>query len=838
MLELSLTGISVAIETAIGELVTRGINSKPFLPTQAESLGTKEVLADRASGFNFWKTVCWPDDIILLLILFKSCIWSIHFPVILAMNIVIPMQFNIIITGLSVIVTIIANFLNSAIDTLVRMFRKYPLYYAVDAETDPIDHTENDSVSSQSPRGLNSKSEDALEGLINPDTISGLDQRTAAEQKRGICCQITLAIILRAFCLRVSICTVHYREIWATGFDRILEWNKSLVCLSFLPTWGLSIVALAFIPREINQVQQISFFIAALYVSLIHYLGMWAATFHTSVALSYDRSMVMRSSGITFTVALIAIGSCFLSYILLAHFVVTSRKSLADKVATKQNFWKVITQKQAAERANSIKTEFISIASHEIRTPLHAISGYADLLEASHLSVEQATYVQNIVNGCRLIQLITNNVLDFAKLERGNKETEANPAKTEIRKLIQSVVNAAGEKKGVEIIASVKPSVAGDFLVDEVYLTRVLMNLLSNSLKFTESGSVVVEVYFCCSEGKSNLVIKVRDTGIGIPKEFCSTIFEPFRQADTNLTRKHTGTGLGLAITKQLVNLMFGTIVVNSTIEQGTEFTVTIPSELGFPADDTTTSFMINLIWSDELIGETIRIFLESCSAGCTRIEPSLFQAFDDSVIVSNVLIDEMLRVKRRIFLYLDTDTKCLPSNIIVLRRPIIIHSLIGLINASSEIITPTSFDTLNPVQGVRMSSYGGKSVHFQASVKVLLVEDNTINQQLGIRLLEQLGYEVGVAENGRIALDRLSSEKFDLILMDSQMPVMNGFECMRAIRNSERISGRHIPIISLTANVSSQSRQECLEAGADMFLPKPLRLHELKEACIAFTKA
>ncbi|KAJ3182528.1 hypothetical protein HDU85_002626 [Gaertneriomyces sp. JEL0708] len=439
------------------------------------------------------------------------------------------------------------------------------------------------------------------------------------------CKMINLRIVVKGLLLGLTASGMHYTGMAAMEMDAVIVYNKVYVVCSILIGWLSGLIAFMFMPLEINLVSQLSFSLTAAFgVASMHYCGMLAADFYTTLPPPYDHGGYPAS--LPLTIAGVAILTCFVSFVALAHAVSLSRNKLQEVIQTKRRLWRVIAEKEAAIRENRLKTDFISVASHEIRTPLHAVTGYTDLLAETHLTPDQRVYVDCIKTGCQTIQLITSNVLDFAKLERANKESSANPVFLDLRKLGADIVRSCAFEKrrvrrkeqaqsgmneslpgassstlsphdlddhgaDVELIMDIEKEVPDEIYADEVYLTRVIMNLVSNALKFTTKGYVLLHVSWDVSNGPGSpgssrgslpalfphLVIVVRDTGEGIPQDFLARIFEPFRQADTSLTRQHDGTGLGLAICKQLIERMSGTVDVESSSGYGSSFTVRIP---------------------------------------------------------------------------------------------------------------------------------------------------------------------------------------------------------------------------------------------------------------------
>ncbi|KAJ3029604.1 hypothetical protein HDV00_009532 [Rhizophlyctis rosea] len=480
-----------------------------------------------------------------------------------------------------------------------------------------------------------------------------------------------------------------------------------------------------------------------------------------------------------------------------------------------------MAEKEAAERANLIKTEFINIASHEIRTPLHSIFGYTELLSQTQLTSDQATYIEAIKTGCETIQLITNNVLDFTKLERGNAESRARPVEVDLKRLAENVVRSCAPKQrvGVDLVCWVQDTVPSIVHVDEIYITRVLMNLVSNALKFTASGYVLLWVEAQTdADDCLTLVLTVRDTGIGIPSDSIGVIFEPFRQADTSLTRKHTGTEAECTNVGKATAALKAADVILGDVE--------VLTEAQRLRGEVASTKKLTILLYDE--GESV-LDLRAFGEGVVwEVRP---------VIVHRV--EGILRQGR-----IGRAEEAGPSLSTTIAIPANGHRDLGQRGGSNgrsvsyDVVAPSPSLETNPPSTSASESRGN----------ILLVEDNLINQKLGQRLLEKLNYKAALASDGLEAVQMILTfdPPFDVVLMDCQMPIMSGTDATRKIRELER-EGRlrsdsrgvgmaargpkRLPIVALTANVSEESRAECQEAGMDIFLPKPLKMKDLEGA-------
>ncbi|KAJ3041010.1 hypothetical protein HK097_002409, partial [Rhizophlyctis rosea] len=475
------------------------------------------------------------------------------------------------------------------------------------------------SASSSPSRGLKLKvSKDTAETIVwgegrkNPTEMRrllgarGLQRWTVMHFLRVVWVSCDAKMGVKSFLLAFTIFGMHYTGMLAMRMEGIIVWDVWIVFLSFIIAWVVCCVALIFMPSQDDPPQQLLFsLVGASGVCAMHYTGMIAATFHTTQPPPHESTEY--PSYLPISITAVAVLTCFSSYVMLAHALTESRERIRKVVRSKKRLWELLAEERARERGEGVKMEFISVASHEIRTPLHAISGYADLLLSTSLTSEQLSYVNAIRTGCHTTQLITNNVLDFAKLDRMNEESWGKVERLDVRKIVEGVVGSCGGRMIVEqdggeeldLIVDVEDGVPGVVGGDEVYVTRLLMNIVSNALKFTKSGYVLltVGVEAASADGEDEnrekgakpgglkkekpkgpmLLFKIQDTGIGIPSSLIGTIFEPFRQADNSLTRQHEGTGLGLAICKQLVSRCHGTIDLESEEGIGSTFMIRIP---------------------------------------------------------------------------------------------------------------------------------------------------------------------------------------------------------------------------------------------------------------------
>jgi len=713
---------------------------------------------------------------------------------------------------------------------------------------------------------------------------------------------MTVIVFVRAAIWGLALVLMHYCGMWAMHIPGgRISWDLGIVVLSYIVAFAVCLVACITMEHmEVHFGRQVAFStIAALGVCSMHYTGMAAATFYTSSSPSPGEAGY--PAFLPVTIVGVAVFVCVVSNVVLAHSAITARNRMAEMILTKRRLWRIMAEKEAAEQANELKQQFISVASHEIRTPLHTVNGYCELLSRTPLTEEQMLYVSSISQACHAINVIAGNVLDFSKLDRNNVELSARPVLMHIRKMVEDLAKITEAKgvqpgqEGVDVIISVTQDVPDAVYLDETYTFRVLMNLLSNAQKFCDRGYICIAVSMAAS---NELLIEVSDTGCGIPKSFRAALFEPFRQADTSLTRPRQGTGLGLSIVKHLVQRMNGSVDVESEEGQGATFTVRLPImphtpthsrsppelkvELPKPppkrlkvisSNDRTQDLLAHLwtqhgfIVSSGLMETTVQEIMRDVDAVWTDVE---------SVVQSPLLRRLMQAPTERTFpMYiLHTDSRDIAAlepelseakKVILVKRPLILHQQLEkledpqpymgmhIIHDSQKVrfAIPTDMLAAGAAQPSPKEKFRARNsppeekvsmgelevVEMKEKQKILLVEDNMVNQRLGRRLLERLGYEVQAANNGQEAIDAVKHTQFYCCLMDCQMPVLDGFGAtskIRAMESAGELPGR-LPIIALTANVTSESEEQCKTAGMDYFLPKPLRLDDLESSLKKF---
>ena len=658
-----------------------------------------------------------------------------------------------------------------------------------------------------------------------------------------------------------GIAAMHYIGMEAMRLQAMCEYSTPIVALSAVLAIVISFVALWLVFHVGEGTKGYlwrkwgSAVVMGSAIPVMHYTGMAAASFMTSSA------PVDLSHAVNIT----ALGTAGITLVTMMVLSLAVISSIVDRKYSA----KVLEKIEVAEAASLAKSEFLANMSHEIRTPLNGIIGMTELTLETSLSEEQRDYLVMVKQSADSLLTVINDILDFSKIEAGKMSLESTQfnLRDTLEETIRTFSLRAGEK-GLELICDIPSNIPVLVLGDTERLRQVLVNLLGNAIKFTDRGEIILQAHLQQKQGHSaELHFTIRDTGIGVPKEKQEAIFESFVQADGSSRRRYGGSGLGLTISSRLVAMMGGRIWMESEPGQGSTFHFTVkfilPEPYGekrIPSGQASLADIPVLVVDDN---PTNRRILEQTllqwgmkptvvASGWAAVA-ALRRAKDAGVVTPIVLMDAQMpqldgfgtaqKIKH--------DPELHTAMIIMLtsggqRGDADRCKEVGISAYLTKPVRQQELrDAIVRVLGLRQDPDENRPLitrhsleAAQKHLRILLAEDNPINRELAVRTLSKRGHTVTVAENVRLAVEAFDKHAFDVVLMDVQMPEMDGFEATAAIREKEKLTGHHIPIIAMTAHAMKGDRESCLAAGMDAYLSKPVHIEELLQVTEGLTRS